>query len=140
MQEITFHSKPVRDFAFCVPYSLFASCSERTIALWQAQTGKLSGRLSGHTAPIAALATDDACAAPPCSHGNCAGNCHAVLRECATSKCQIEMVCIWTQNGVGCNAAQLVELGAQGPPLPMPLSLSLSLSLLLYLSVSPVHL
>lgn len=62
MQEITFHSKPVRDFAFCIPYSLFASCSERTIALWQAQTGKLAGRLSGHMAPVAALAMDNECA------------------------------------------------------------------------------
>ena len=57
------HSKGVRDFAYCRAYSLFASCSERTVVLWQAQTGKAAGKLLGHGAGIAALAMDDECAA-----------------------------------------------------------------------------
>jgi hypothetical protein len=34
------------------------------IALWQAQSGKLVGRLTGHAAPIACLAADDECVDP----------------------------------------------------------------------------
>jgi WD40 repeat protein len=59
MQEITHHAKGVHDFAYCRPYSLFASSSERSIVLWQAQTGRWISELSGHTAIVTNLAVDN---------------------------------------------------------------------------------
>jgi hypothetical protein len=48
---------------YCQPYSLFASSSERSIVLWQAQTGCWISELSGHTAVVTNLATDIECVA-----------------------------------------------------------------------------
>lgn len=61
MQEITHHKKGVLDFSYCRPYSLFGSCGERTIMLWQAQTGRLISELTGHTASVTNLCMDNEC-------------------------------------------------------------------------------
>ena len=64
MHKVKHHRKGVLDFSYCRPYSLFASCGERSIMLWQAQNGRIVGELLGHTAVVSRLAIDDECA--PC--------------------------------------------------------------------------
>lgn len=59
MHEVKHHRKGVQDFAYCRPYSLFGSCGERSIMLWQAQNGRLISELLGHSAPVSAVAMDD---------------------------------------------------------------------------------
>lgn len=62
MHKVKHHRNGVLDFSYCKPYSLFASCGERSIMLWQAQNGRLVGELTGHTAVVSRLAIDDECA------------------------------------------------------------------------------
>lgn len=59
IQCATHHKKGVMDFAWCKAYSLFASCSERTIVLWQGNTARKISELPGHAAPIMSLAIDE---------------------------------------------------------------------------------
>ena len=57
------HKKSVADFVWCKTYSIFASCSERTIVLWQGNTTRKVGDLLGHTTLVTQLAIDEKCAA-----------------------------------------------------------------------------
>lgn len=64
MQEINHHQKGVLDFAYCRPYSLFGSCGERSIVLWQSQTGRLITELTGHTSVVTTICMDNECVHP----------------------------------------------------------------------------
>jgi WD40 repeat protein len=56
----TQHSKAVHGFVWCSAYTLFASCGvERDIFLWQGNTGRRVGELTGHTASVTHLALDE---------------------------------------------------------------------------------
>ncbi|GAX72651.1 hypothetical protein CEUSTIGMA_g107.t1 [Chlamydomonas eustigma] len=56
----TQHSKAVHGFIWCSAYTLFASCGvERDIFLWQGQTARRVGELTGHTASVTHLALDE---------------------------------------------------------------------------------
>ncbi|KAG2498385.1 hypothetical protein HYH03_003644 [Edaphochlamys debaryana] len=56
----THHSKAVHGFVWCRAYSMFASCGqERDIILWQGNTMRKVGDLSGHTASVTHIALDE---------------------------------------------------------------------------------
>ncbi|KAF5835754.1 WD40-repeat-containing domain protein [Dunaliella salina] len=53
------HQKAVYGFVWCSAYSLFASCGvERDVILWQGNTCRRIGELSGHTASVTHVALD----------------------------------------------------------------------------------
>ncbi|KAG1667639.1 hypothetical protein FOA52_004666 [Chlamydomonas sp. UWO 241] len=54
------HQKAVHGFVWCSAYTLFASCGvERDIMLWQGNTCRRVGELTGHTASVTHLAVDE---------------------------------------------------------------------------------
>eukprot|EP00798_Chlamydomonas_sp_ICE-L_P024012 gene24012-9585_t len=54
------HQKAVHSFVWCSAYSMFASCGlERDIILWQGNTTRRIGELTGHTASITHISIDD---------------------------------------------------------------------------------
>jgi len=54
------HSKAVHSFVWCSAYTMFASSGvERDIMLWQGNTCRRVGELSGHTASVTHLALDE---------------------------------------------------------------------------------
>lgn len=89
MHEVTHHVKAVHDFAYCRPYSLFASCSERRIVLWQAQTGHLVSELAGHLSAVTHLAMDNECepSFDVCAEGRLIGGCFAHVPVARVSAC-----------------------------------------------------
>lgn len=67
MHEVKHHRKGVSDFSYCRPYSLFGSCGERSIMLWQSQNGRLISELLGHSAPVSCVSMDNEYAPPHCA-------------------------------------------------------------------------
>ncbi|GIL84419.1 hypothetical protein Vretimale_15893 [Volvox reticuliferus] len=56
----THHSKAVHGFVWCRAYSMFASCGqERDVILWQGNTMRKVGDLTGHTASVSHIALDE---------------------------------------------------------------------------------
>ncbi|KAG2439805.1 hypothetical protein HYH02_010440 [Chlamydomonas schloesseri] len=56
----THHVKAVHGFVWCRAYSMFASCGqERDVVLWQGNTLRKVGDLTGHTASVTNIALDE---------------------------------------------------------------------------------
>ncbi|KAG2424023.1 hypothetical protein HXX76_014847 [Chlamydomonas incerta] len=56
----THHVKAVHGFVWCRAYSMFASCGqERDVVLWQGNTMRKVGDLTGHTASVTQIALDE---------------------------------------------------------------------------------
>uniref|UniRef100_A0A7S0WPJ8 EF-hand domain-containing protein n=1 Tax=Chlamydomonas leiostraca TaxID=1034604 RepID=A0A7S0WPJ8_9CHLO len=55
----THHTKAVYGFVWCSAYSMFASCGlERDVILWQGNTVRRIGELTGHTASVTHISLD----------------------------------------------------------------------------------
>ncbi|KAJ9529394.1 hypothetical protein QJQ45_013762 [Haematococcus lacustris] len=56
----THHQKAVHGFVWCSAYSMFASCGlERDVILWQGNTCRRIGELTGHTASVTHISLDE---------------------------------------------------------------------------------